>query len=148
MLRALAVALLLPALPAAAQDVTGACTDGSLWWGGAQAAGLSPCESPGEGFFRIACTEGTATLTVNSPYPVADGQRGTVDLTVDGTVWRLEGTGTFFARIGDIGLSGAPLPPDARAALAGGNAARLDMPTETRIFHLTGSGAALAALTC
>lgn len=149
MLRAIAAALLLlPALPATAQEVTGSCTDGSLWWGGAQAAGLGPCESPEEGFFRIACTAGTPTLTVLSPYPVADGQRGTVDLTVDGTLWRLEGAGTFFERTGDIGLSGAPLPAAARAALAAGRDARLDMPTETRPFHLTGSGAALAALTC
>ncbi|CTQ48208.1 hypothetical protein [Jannaschia donghaensis] len=145
---AIVLCAVLLASPVAAQDVTGACTDGSLWWATGDAAGLGPCDTPEDGVFRIVCSDGTPALTVVSPYPIAEAQRGTVDRTVDGTTWRLEGRGTPMARTGDMGLADAPLPSDARAALAGGIAARLDMPTQTRPFHLTGSGAALAALPC
>ncbi|MFO6464643.1 hypothetical protein ACK8OR_09635 [Jannaschia sp. KMU-145] len=142
----IAIVLALLASPAAAQTVTGACTDGSIWTGSPGDAGLGPCESPGEGFFRLRCDAGSVVMNVESPYPIAEDQRGTVDLTVDGTVWRLEGVGRTFDRTDTRGLAAVAVPTEALDALAAGSTARLDMPTETRPFHLTGSGAALAAL--
>lgn len=143
-----AAALLIAGSPALAQDIKGTCTDGALWWGTASAAGLGPCESPEEGFFRLTCADTRTELRVNSPYPIALDQRGTVDLTVDSRTWRLEGRGAHEQSTGITALSAITVPEDALSALAGGAAARFDMPTESRRIHLTGSGAALAALTC
>lgn len=142
----LAAAFALLAAPAAAQDVQGACRDGSLWWAGDGAAGLSPCESPGEGFFTLTCAAGTATMRFLSPYPVALDQPGTADLTVDGETWRLEGLGADDARTGLRVLTSIAVPAQALDALAAGDEARLDGPAETRTFHLSGSGAAIRAL--
>lgn len=143
---ALAALLLTAAAPALALE-TGACTDGSQWWSEGNAAGLGPCEAPQEGFFVLRCAAGTTTLTIDSPYPIAEDQRGTTDLTVDGRVWRLEGRGMLQPETGTIGLDQITVPPEALTSLAKGSTASLDMPTEYRPFHLTGSGAAITALT-
>ncbi|MGB3408999.1 MAG: hypothetical protein WBA67_16075 [Jannaschia sp.] len=146
----IALATLLLTSPTFAQDVardSGTCTDGALWWKSGTAAGFGPCEAPEDGFFVLSCTDGTTTLAVKSPYPIAEAQRGTVDLTVDGRLWRLEGRGVMQEATGTIGLDGITVPEDALTALARGSAASLDMPTEYRPFHLTGSGAAITALT-
>ena len=132
--------------PEAAPLLQGACRDGSLWWADGASAGLAPCESPGEGFFTLACEGGTTTMRFLSPYPVAVDQRGTADLTVDGRSFRLEGIGADDARTGQRVLADIAVPLDALEALAGGDQARLDGPAETRPFHLTGSGGAIAAL--
>ncbi|TFL19953.1 hypothetical protein [Jannaschia formosa] len=144
----LRLALLLTCLaaPAAAQAVQGTCRDGSLWWASDGSAGLAPCESPGEGFFTLTCAGGDTTMRFVSPYPVAVGQRGTADLTIDGQDWRLEGTGEDDAATGLRILSDIAVPATVLDALASGSSARLDGPAETRPFHLSGSGAAIAAL--
>ncbi|GIT91148.1 hypothetical protein JANAI62_16030 [Jannaschia pagri] len=148
MIRATAIALPLvtAATFAAAQDVQGTCRDGALWWGTAGAAGLGPCESPEEGFFVLTCAEGQTRLRVTSPYPVAAGQRGTVDVSVDGRRWRLEGRGADDARTGQRILDQVDIPGDVLDALAAGATASFYMPTETRPIHLTGSQAALTAM--
>ncbi|WP_371156494.1 hypothetical protein [Jannaschia sp. 2305UL9-9] len=143
-----ALCALLLATPLLAQDVRGTCVDGSLWWGSGTEAALGPCDAPQEGFFRLICTAAGPELRVISAYPIAADQRGTVDLSVDGRTWRLEGRGAPDARTGVMALHGVTVPAEVISALAGGNTARFDMPTETRPIHLTGSGAALAALTC
>ncbi|PWJ15088.1 hypothetical protein [Jannaschia seohaensis] len=142
----LALILAFLSAPAAAQDLRGECRDGSLWWATDGAAGLGPCESPEEGFFRLTCTAGTTTMRVLSPYPIAVDQRGTADLTIDGRRWRLEGIGADDPQTGQRVLVDIEMPSEVLQVLAAGAQARLDMPTETRLFHLVGSGAAIAAL--
>jgi hypothetical protein len=144
MIRAAALLIFL-GLPASAQT-QGECRDGSLWWAEGASAGLSPCESPGEGFFTLTCEGGATSMRFLSPYPIAVDQRGTADLTVDGETWRLAGVGADDDRTGERVLTSITVPPDALGALAAGSTARLDGPAETRPFHLTGSGAAIAAL--
>lgn len=146
MIRTSALLLCLAFASPVAAQVQGTCTDGSLWWGASGAAGLGPCESPEEGFFRFTCTPDGTRLSVASPYPIALDQRGTVDLTVDSRLWRLEGRGTDMPATGIIGLAAIDVPAEVLTALAKGATARLDMPTESRPFHLTGSQAALAAM--
>lgn len=143
MIRILALLLFL-ASPAAAQD--GPCIDGAGWWTADQTAGFGPCESPGEGFFRISCATGSPHLRINSDFGIAAGQTAAATLTVDGQSWTLSGTGLMMPSTGVVGLDAAAIPPDAFDALKAGAQASLSMPTETRSFHLTGSHAALTAI--
>jgi hypothetical protein len=140
----LALTLSLLAAPALAREVEGTCRDGGLWWAEGAAAGYGPCDGAEEGPLRLTCSAGATTLRFASPYPVAEGQRGTVDLTVDGRSWRLEGVGAQSREMRM--LDGVDLPGAVLDALAGGTAARLDGPAETWPIHLVGSGAAIRAM--
>jgi hypothetical protein len=134
--------LCLFAAPAAAD--TGPCVDDMAWTGEPGFAAFGPCDAPDTGPLRLSCRDGTVSLAFHSPYPIAVGQDGTAELYVDGRSWRVEGAGADVdgARI----LSGVALDSGIVAALRAGKAGRISGPAEVTLFHLTGSGTALADL--
>ena len=136
---------LLAAQPAGAQ-VRGACADGSLWWAEGRVAALGPCEAPEAGFFVLACEGGAVLADAPFPFGAQAGERVATTLIVDDQTFAIEGEGTFFPGTEVVGLGRAPLPADALAALRAGRAAILATEAGPVELHLSGSGAAIAAM--
>lgn len=140
-----AILLALLAAPAAAQ-VRGQCVDGTSWWAEGRVAALGPCEAPEEAFLVLACDGGAITAETPFPFGVAPDEPVSTTLDVDGRSFALEGRGTPYPATDVVGLGGAVLPEGAAEALAAGRQATLATAAGPVEIHLSGSGAAIAAM--